>query len=167
MGRTRLLVRNEKIFWKGQVAKHIYKVEAGCVRTYTKHSDGRRLILGFYFAGDYFGLEMRKKHNIFAEATVLIIERTRLASLTVTHTRVSKHMLDITDERVARFLLEMTKQDRKKEVYLQMSRRDIADHLDLTIETVARALTRLNKSSAISVLTQRRVVVHFRKLRVA
>ena len=189
MGRTRLLVRNEKIFWKGQVAKHIYKVEAGCVRTYTKHSDGRHLILGFYFAGDYFGLEMRKKHNIFAEATtpssVLIIERKRLASLTVTHTRVSKHMLDITnielqraqnhslllrstsDERVARFLLEMTKQDRKKEVYLQMSRRDIADHLDLTIETVARALTRLNKSSAISVLTQRRVVVHFRKLRVA
>ena len=171
VGRTRLLVRNEKIFWKGQVAKHIYKVEVGCVRTYTKHSDGRRLILGFYFAGDYFGLEMRKKHNIFAEATtpssVLIIERKRLASLTVTHTRVSKHMLDITDERVARFLLEMTKQDRKKEVYLQMSRRDIADHLDLTIETVARALTRLNKSSAISVLTQRRVVVHFRKLRVA
>jgi len=84
--------------------------------------------------------------------------------------RAQNHSLllrSTSDERVARFLLEMTKQDRKKEVYLQMSRRDIADHLDLTIETVARALTRLNKSSAISVLTQRRVVVHFRKLRVA
>ena len=132
---------------------------------------------------------MLGKHRCFAEATVassvLVLARKRLVSLADTSPRVAKHLLDITnielqraqnrslllrsssDERVARFLLEMTKRDRKKEVELQMSRQDIADHLDLTIETVSRALMRLNNASAISVLTQRRVAVHVRKLRVA
>jgi CRP/FNR family nitrogen fixation transcriptional regulator len=132
---------------------------------------------------------MLGKHRCFPEATmassVLVLTRKRLVSLADTSPRVAKHLLDITnielqraqnhglllrsssDERVARFLLEMTKRDRKKEVDLQMSRQDIADHLDLTIETVSRALTRLNNASAISVLTQRRVAVHVRKLRVA
>ena len=132
---------------------------------------------------------MLGKHRCFAEATaassVVAIARKRLVLLADTSPRVAKHMLDITnielqraqnhslllrstsDERVARFLLEMTKCDRKKEVDLLMSRQDIADHLDLTIETVSRALTRLNNASAILVLTQRRVAVHVRKLRVA
>ena len=189
IGRTTLLARGENIFRKGQAAKNIYKVEAGCIRTFVKLRDGRRLILAFYFPGDYFGLEMLGKHRCFAEATaaagVLVVARKRLVSLADTSPRVAKHLLDITnielqraqnhslllrstsDERVARFLLEMTKRDRKKEVDLPMSRQDIADHLDLTIKTVSRALTRLNNASAISFLTQRRVAVHVRKLRVA
>ena len=44
-----------------------------------------------------------------------------------------------------------------------MSRQDIADYLNLTIESVSRALARLEKSSAITFLSHRRVTVNIRK----
>ena len=63
-----LFSRKERIFRKGRSARHIYKVEFGCIRTFTKLNDGRRLVIAFYFPGDYFGLEMQAKHNVSAEA---------------------------------------------------------------------------------------------------
>jgi len=40
-----------------------------------------------------------------------------------------------------------------------MSRQDIADYLGLTIETVSRMLTRLEKESAIALPTCKRIVL--------
>ena len=40
-----------------------------------------------------------------------------------------------------------------------MSHQDIADYLSLTIETVSRALTQLEKTAAIEVSTARRIVL--------
>ena len=48
------------------------------------------------------------------------------------------------------------------EVELPMSRRDIADYLGLTIETVSRTLTQLEKGGAIAVPSSRRVVLRDR-----
>lgn len=67
------------------------------------------------------------------------------------------------DERVADVLLEMKKRNRTREVDLLMSRQDIADYPNLKVETVSRALARLEKSSLISFVTHRRVAVHIRK----
>ena len=66
-------------------------------------------------------------------------------------------------ERVAGFLLEMA--DRASvggAVELPMSRQDIADYLGLTIETVSRTLTHLEKSATIELPTSRRVVLRNR-----
>jgi CRP/FNR family nitrogen fixation transcriptional regulator len=177
--------RAKTIFRKGQAADSIYRVESGCVRTYVSHSDGRRLITGFYFPGDYFGLELHKKHRVCAEAIVaskiLVVRTNALTSRAANDAAVAKHMLTITGaelrraqnhslllqhsahERVANFLLEMKQRNRRKEVDLHMSRQDIADHLGLTIETVSRVLNRLKKKSLISRVTRRRVTVHLRK----
>jgi CRP/FNR family nitrogen fixation transcriptional regulator len=65
-------------------------------------------------------------------------------------------------ERVAAFLLEM---DRRLPVAgvmaLPMGRRDIADYLGLTLETVSRALSELHKKGYLRFLgqTQREIVV--------
>ena len=48
------------------------------------------------------------------------------------------------------------------EVELPMSRQDIADYLGLTIETVSRTLTQLEKGAAIAVPTSRRIVLRNR-----
>jgi CRP/FNR family transcriptional regulator, nitrogen fixation regulation protein len=184
MASERLLSRGETIFRKGQPAKQIYKVEVGCVRTFMRHKNGRRLIVAFYFPGDYFGLEMRKLHHVSAQtitpSKILLIKRKPLISRATTDVAIANRMLDLTNlelqraqrhslllrisssERVWQFLLEMKKRNQSKRIDLLMSRQDIADYLSLTVESVARALTRLKNVSAISIRRRRHIVVHMR-----
>ena len=66
-------------------------------------------------------------------------------------------------ERVADFLLEMAARNpNASEVDLPMSRQDIADYLGLTIETVSRMVTQLERSGTIALATSRRVVLRKR-----
>jgi CRP/FNR family nitrogen fixation transcriptional regulator len=64
---------------------------------------------------------------------------------------------------VAGFLLEMaSRTPGSAAVELPMSRQDIADYLGLTIETVSRTLTQLEKTAAIELPTSRRVLLRNR-----
>ncbi len=62
-------------------------------------------------------------------------------------------------ERVASFVIEISKQLVGGSVELPMSRQDIADYLGLTIETVSRTLTQLQKTSTIEFATSRRMIL--------
>ena len=77
--------------------------------------------------------------------------------------RVQSHVLLLiktAKERVAEFLLEMAARAPANEALeLPMSRQDIADYLGLTIETVSRVLTDLEKSGAIALPNSRRVML--------
>jgi CRP-like cAMP-binding protein len=183
LGATRSYARNEAIFSRAQPSRHIYKVESGCVQVSFRDKE-RRLILGFYFPGDYFGLEMRKRHRVSADAltpsAIRVIGRRAIAAQRA-DPAIAKSMLDITHhelhraqshsmllrspagERVASFLLAMKARNGSREVYLAMSRQDIADYLNLTIESVSRALTALQRKRKISIRGRRRVDVHVRR----
>ncbi|WP_171257617.1 helix-turn-helix domain-containing protein, partial [Acinetobacter baumannii] len=53
-------------------------------------------------------------------------------------------------EKVAAFLLEMDERQHHPDILdLPMNRRDIADYLGLTLETVSRALSRLRDTNAL------------------
>jgi CRP/FNR family nitrogen fixation transcriptional regulator len=66
-------------------------------------------------------------------------------------------------ERVGSFLLEMAvRAPAENGTDLPMSRIDIADYLGLTIETVSRTLTQLERERLISIPTARRIVLHDR-----
>jgi CRP-like cAMP-binding protein len=64
------------------------------------------------------------------------------------------------EERVVSFLLALSNRTVANSVIeLPMSRQDIADYLGLTIETVSRTFSHLESTSAIELLSSRRVRV--------
>lgn len=182
IGVTMQFGQDEEIYGEGETAEYIYKVKSGCVRTYKVLNDGRRQIGAFYLPGDVFGLEAGEAHTFSSEAvhpsSVVVVKRSVLNSRATGDSTLARQLLDLTvaelhrtqthillliqtaRQRVAGFLLEMASRDKNGgEIQLPMSRRDIADYLGLTIETVSRTLTQLESTSAIELPTSRRIVL--------
>jgi CRP/FNR family nitrogen fixation transcriptional regulator len=156
-----------EIFGEGEPAEYVYQITSGSVRTYKLLSDGRRQINAFHLPGDMFGLENGEVHRFAAEAiidtTVRIarwrslfgeLEQRRSSGLASNLLRLvtknlqhaEDHMLLLgrktSTERVAAFLLEMDQRMAlPSTMILPMTRRDVADYLGLTLETVSRALS--------------------------
>ena len=62
-------------------------------------------------------------------------------------------------ERIAAFLMDMMDRlSRRGDLELPMPRQDIADYLGLTIETVSRTLTQLERDGVIAIPGNRRIV---------
>ena len=179
-----------EIFGEAEPADYVYQVRQGAIRTYKRLCDGRRQIGAFHLPGDIFGVEDGKVHRFAAEAIVdtrvWVATRRRLFAgvakgdtsatnnvrnfVTRTLEHAENHLLLLgrqnSVERVAAFLLEI---DRRLEqpyvIVLPMRRRDIADYLGLTVETVSRALSILRDEGVLSVgrgLMRREIVLHDR-----
>ena len=182
MGAIISFPRDAEIYRESSPAGCLYKVISGTVRTFKALSNGRRQIRAFYLPGDIFGVETGPEHAFCAEAItdakLLVIERKAVLALAARDNDVAGQLWSLTSrelkhaqnqallliqsaqERVAGFLLEMA--DRAPagdEVELPMPRQDIADYLGLTIETVSRMMTHLEKGAAIALPTSRRVVL--------
>jgi CRP/FNR family nitrogen fixation transcriptional regulator len=182
MGAAIAYPRNAEIYGENEPADYLYKVVSGAVHTYKILSDGRRQIGGFYLPGDIFGLEFAGEHRFsaetIAEARVLVVKRSALTALVGRDAAIGRELhalsahelqrvqarimllIKSAQERVASFLLEMAERNPAgNAIELPMSRRDIADYLGLTIETVSRTLTALESAAAIEVPTSRRIVL--------
>jgi len=181
VGSVRVLAKDEEIFAEGDCTAFFYKVISGAVRTSKLLTDGRRQIDAFHLAGDIFGIEPGAEHRFSAEAVgpakVVIYRRCSLDALASGNgafarqvvqammrslERAQNHMLLLgrksAVEKVATFLLDLAARQ-GGHVELPMSRCDIADHLGLTIETVSRSLTQLERDRVIEVPAHRRTIV--------
>ena len=182
LGSTRCLAKDEPVFAEGDRAAYFYKVVSGAIRTSKLLSDGRRQIDAFHLPGDIFGLESGEEHRFTAEAlgaaTVIAYRRCGLEVLASTDAafsrqivaammrsleRAQEHMLLLgrksAMEKIATFLLDLSARLDEDQVDLPMSRTDIADHLGLTIETVSRSLTQLERQKVIALPAHRRSIV--------
>jgi len=185
MGVSMNLKRDAEIYGENEPAEYLYKVVSGAVRTSRILADGRRQIGAFFLPGDVFGLESGMAHAFSAEAIaesrVLVIKRSALAALAARDNTVAQEFLTITnrelarlqqhvmvliktaEERVVGFLFEMAARvSGKNLVELPMSRRDIADYLGLTIETVSRTMSHLEDIAAIELQSKRRIILRNR-----
>jgi len=156
----------EEIYAQDEDADLLYRVLVGSVRRTRLLEDGRRQVGGFYFPGDFFGLEIGGQHRSSAEALdtaqVLVIQRSalkyhgevgvRLERMSWLATglelqRAQDHMMLLTRksafERVSGFLFEIAAPANGAWAHLAMSRQDIADYLGLTIETVSRMVSQV------------------------
>lgn len=175
------VARDAAIFAQEDEVAHVYKVVSGAVRVTRLLADGRRHIVAFYFAGELFGLEAGETHQFAAEAVVAsriaFVRRSAVASETefsdgamwaiwrlmakeLAHAQ--DHALVLgrlnAEERVCAFLRDMTaRTGSESAIDLPMSRTDIADYLGLTIETVSRTLTHMERQGTIRFSGARRI----------
>ncbi|MCP3459743.1 helix-turn-helix domain-containing protein [Bradyrhizobium sp. CCGUVB23] len=177
--------KGKVIYGEKEPAEYVYQVKAGAVRRYKLLSDGRRQIGAFHLPGDIFGLDNGETHRFTAEAvvktTVRLIKRQSLEVVADSDMVVSRNLLGMTtsnlqhaenhllllgrkssQERVAAFLHEMDERLSSAEVMsLPMTRRDIADYLGLTLETVSRVVSQLRKAGVLDFIgnTQREITI--------
>jgi CRP/FNR family transcriptional regulator, nitrogen fixation regulation protein len=181
--------KGAEIFGEKEPADYVYQVASGAVRTYKLLSDGRRQIGAFHLVGDIFGLEIGIEHRFTAEAivdtTVRLMKRRSLELVAESDAKVARNLLSMTTsnlrhaedhmlllgrktslERVAAFLIEMDRRSTAAGILaLPMCRRDIADYLGLTLETVSRALSKLHGLGVLDFLgnNQRQIVLRDRE----
>ncbi|GJE04202.1 cyclic nucleotide-binding domain-containing protein [Methylobacterium isbiliense] len=181
--------RDEEIYGEGEEAEFVYRVTSGAVRTYKILGDGRRQITGFHLPGDLFGFEPGEVHTHTAEAIsetkVLMVRRRQVARAAATRAEVAcqlwsvaasglrhaqDHMLLLgrrsAVERVAAFLMDVDDRLGATGTFdLPMTRRDIADYLGLTLETVSRTVTQLESDGALLRAGGRRVSLRRGRMR--
>lgn len=168
---------NEIIFETGKPNQYRLLVTAGVVRRYKTLTDGRRQILGFSIPGDWIVPSLGKDFSFSADAVdavsgysvpceslnaVLAAQPEVLARFhDLAHAELAaaeEHMLLLgrrrSEEKIACFLLTMRERwarlgKRSVTVHLPMCRRDIADYLGVSMETVSRTLARFARDGII------------------
>jgi CRP/FNR family transcriptional regulator, nitrogen fixation regulation protein len=171
-----------EVYSEGESANYLYTIENGAARAYRISASGRRQIVAFYVPGDLFGFEFEQAHTFSVDAvsntTVRMIRCSAITKIAAQDEDVAKllwgalakelrrnqeHVLRLSktaQERVASFLLEMTyRLPNRGTIKLPMSRRDMADYLGITIETVSRMLTHLTSIAAIRLSGTRDVTI--------
>ena len=168
------------------VADYLMFVVTGVVRSCKICKNGNRSIVSFYLPGDFIGWVDAKLSLSIEAATdteLLFIKRKGLVSLAAQNVRVANVLLTATTNELARaqeHVLLMNKSAKcraatfltdlwvrlGKAQYLDvpMSHQDIADYLGLTIETLSRSITDLERAGLIArVPSQRRLILqnHF------
>ncbi|MCC3861628.1 cyclic nucleotide-binding domain-containing protein [Pseudemcibacter aquimaris] len=164
---------------EGDNAEFLYNIVDGCVRISKMLADGRRQIIGFLVPGDFFGLSSSNGYGYSAETITDVqlcrMPREKLFKKFAEFPALGNKVLDMTKielhgaqnhmlllgrkmakEKLCSFILTMSEKTGQidnmpeDQVYLPMSRSDIADYLGLTIETVSRQFTILVKDKLIA-----------------
>ncbi len=179
LGRRIHFLSCETVFGQEEMTTSVYNLLEGVMRLYKLLPDGRRQIVGFALPGDFLGMAISARHGFSADAigTVAVCRFSktsftrfteekphllrRINELTILElSRAQDHMVLLgrrsAEEKVATFLLSW--RDRlaqlrgpENSVPLPMSRQDIADFLGLTIETVSRTFTKLERDRVIGI----------------
>ncbi|MBY6205028.1 fumarate/nitrate reduction transcriptional regulator Fnr [Halomonas denitrificans] len=179
--RQRPLSRDVHLFHAGQKLKSICVVRSGTVKTYQISRDGDEIVTGFHLPGELIGLDaigsdahpefavaledsryceipFREFQRILDESPELNQLILKLLSLDMAETRELMLVISRMDARarVATFLMNLSRRLTRRgkdgdRFRLSMDRRDIANYLGLTIETVSRTLSAMQRDGMLAV----------------
>lgn len=173
---------------EGEPADYIFNIREGMVRLSKMLSDGRRQITGFLSEGDFFGMPSNQLYCYTAEAITDVkicrfprekifqsfekMPKLGRRAFEMTRTELHwahEHMLILGRktalEKLSSFLLHMAqKKDistdpESRIISLPMSRSDIADYLGLTVETISRQFSVLQKRKVIKLKDAHTVIL--------
>lgn len=162
----------------------------GAAKLVAHTASGREQVLGFYFPRDLLLLPANAAHSSalrgLTDCSLLIMPHRALREIALVEPALASRLLDATEislarcrdkavtlgrksapERMAGFLLSMIdrvgiERDGGISLELPMSRRDIADSIGLTIETVSRQITLLREESLITTCGRTQIILHDR-----
>jgi CRP/FNR family nitrogen fixation transcriptional regulator len=179
-----LYQHNQQIECTADLAEHWCCIVRGAARIQALLSDGRRRIIDFLMPGDFFGFRPRHQEffvteTIVPDTMVSRYPRQYVERAADWNPALGRRMRDILLETIGRsqtrqlilgritareklgsFLVDM--EDRsfdpdQQAVVLPMTRYDIADYLAISVETVSRAFSELQRGGMIELDGTRRV----------
>lgn len=181
MRRQQPVERNDHLFHGGQNLKSVKVLRSGSIKAYGISREGDEIVSGFYLPGEVIGLDalsteehpgfaialedsryceipFRDFERMLAESPRLNQVMLRLLSEEMTETRELLLVVGRLDARtrVALFLLSLSRRLARRNqdpdcFRLSMDRRDVANYLGLTIETVSRTLSSMQRAEIIDV----------------
>lgn len=176
---SRPIQRGGILFTKNTPFRSIYAIRSGMVKQYCESTDGQQKILGFYLPGELLGFDAidSGRHQYTAAALettticVLNYEDMKRACSRIEglderfHRLMSREIMKeneslllmkgkTAEQRLAIFLSSLSCRYKQlgysgHEFKLPMSRAEIGNYLDLTIETVSRLFGRLQRAGVI------------------
>ena len=181
LGRHAHFAPCETVFAEEEITASFYNVLDGVMRLYKLLPDGRRQIVGFALPGDFLGMTVSGRNNFSADA-ISEVEVCRFSKVSFQRfaedkphllrrinelairelAQAREHMVLLgrrsAEEKVATFLVgwrdRLARQNGASATLpLPMSRQDIADYLGLTIETVSRTFTKLERDGVIEIIS--------------
>jgi len=168
--------RGEAICHEGGASDACFRLVSGSARLSMRLTDGRRHVVDFLFAGDFFGFAPGHEYGCTAEAIEIsvvaryprsqveaiverdlavcnLLRRAASAGLAAAQTRGVLLARLSAAERLATFLLRLAeRRGGGDHLVLPMSRADIGDYLGLTFETVSRMIKQFKARGLVRVI---------------
>jgi CRP/FNR family transcriptional regulator len=179
--RGKPLHKGDHLYREADDFKAVYAVRSGSIKAYRVTDDGREQVTGFYFPGEILGMDgiSKNSHACSAKAletaAVCEIPFSALSELSVKMPNLQHHFFQLmsreitedqqlitllskntAEERIAALLLSISTRNARRKLSatqfrLPMSRIDIGNYLGLTVETVSRVFTRMQKLEVLKV----------------
>jgi CRP/FNR family transcriptional regulator, anaerobic regulatory protein len=179
--RSRPLQKGEHLYRQDEEFNSVFAVRSGSVKAYSITDNGQEQVTGFYFPGEILGMDGIAKNKYASSARALEtasiceIPFDKLGELSQRIPTLQRHFFQLmsqeitedqqlltllskntADQRVAALLLSISARNKRRKLSsvnfrLPMSRTDIGNYLGLTVETVSRVLSRLQKSGVLGV----------------
>ena len=177
----RSLVRGESLCTAGESFRTLHVVSSGALKCFVVSPNGAVQVTGFQIAGDIVGLDgigtgLHQSGTVaLLDAEVFVLpfvqcelwsqasaygQHLLMRTMAVETIRSQRHMLALgtmrADQRMASFLLDFSRRYERlglsySRFVLGMPRQDIGSYLGLTLETVSRLLSRLQREGMLQV----------------
>jgi CRP/FNR family transcriptional regulator len=181
INRSQTFKRGQSLFTADSKFDALYVVRSGSFKTTTSTSNGREQVTGFYFPGEFIGLDAI--HEQFYQSNAKSMESSTVCALPYENlqeigkempqlqiqllSRLSKELSGdkslmlllgkkTAEEKLATFLLSLSKRFKERgfsatDFQLSMSRGDIGNHLGLAVETVSRLFSRFQDEGLVEI----------------
>jgi len=172
--------KGENLFREGQSFNAVYAIKKGTFISYRQQDDGSEQVLGFHIPGELVGLDAIKsgRYEYSARAleagSVCGLFMDDLQQLGDRFSDIQSELINVmseqinqvqsqallatrksAEERLAAFLLNLSRRLAQRgfsatDLYLAMSRQEIANYLGLAVETVSRVIKRFQSQGLLT-----------------